>query len=214
MSELKSFLFNTLAVLVLVFAPVTGSIAQDTLSGEVLVAGQDDASVSQALGSILAEILSRAARDGTVTQSDAAQEAINKARDYVQSYTFRQELATVEGKPARLLYLNASFDRRTIQSLLKQGGVSAVPTNAAKAEVGVLVYGLRGSADYARVVSYLGQLPVVRELQVEAADRDRLALRANVSGAGDALIASVTDGGVLTWITVANDGRLEFELQR
>ncbi len=188
--------------------------AQATLSGEVLVEGQDEASVNKALGEILAEILGAAAQDPAAISSPAAQEAIGKARDFVQTYTFRQQLALVDGQPARQLYLNASFDRRTIRSLLKQGGVTAVPTNAANAEVAMLIYGIRSSADYARVLSYLGQVPVVRRVQVDAADRDRLALRAQVSGAADGLISSVTDGGVLTWLTVAADGRVEFELQQ
>lgn len=189
-------------------------LAQATLSGEVLVDGQDESSVNKALGEILAEILASSAQDPAAVSSPAAQEAIGKARDFVQTYTFRQQLALVDGQPARQLYLNASFDRRTIQSLLKQGGVTAVPTNAANAEVAMLIYGVRSSADYARVLSYLGQVPVVRQVQIDAADRDRLALRAQVSGAADGLIASVTDGGVLTWLTVAADGRVEFELQQ
>jgi len=213
MPDLKTLLYSALAVLTLVLSPVSSSVAQDTLSGEVLIDSQDEAIVSKALGQILARILSQSARDAEAARSDAAREAIGKSRDYVQSYTFRQELAMVGGVPTRQLYLNASFDRRTIQSLLNQGGVNAVPTNAANGEVRMLIYGLQGSADYARVISYLGQLPVVRKVQVDAANRDQLALRANVSGAGDALIASVTDGGVLTWITVGSEGRLEFELQ-
>ena len=201
------------ALLAMLSFPQPGQ-AQGILSGEVLVEGQDDASVNRALGEILAEILASTAQDIGASQSDAAREAIANARDFVQTFTFRQQLEVVGGQPTRQLYLNASFDRRTIQSLLKQGGVTAVPTNAANAEVMMVVYGLRSSADYTRVLTYLGQVPVVRKVQVDAANRDRLNLRAQVSGASDALIASVTDGGVLTWVTVDGDGRLEFELQQ
>lgn len=214
MTTVQSAIAAVCAVLLLGLTAALPSHAQTTLSGEVLVGGQDEASVNKALGEILAEILTSAAQDPSAVSAPAAQEAIGSARDFVQTYTFRQQLALVDGQPARQLYLNASFDRRTIQSLLKQGGVTAVPTNAANAEVAMLIYGIRSSADYARVLSYLGQVPVVRRVQVDAADRDRLALRAQVSGAADGLIASVTDGGVLTWLTVAADGRVEFELQQ
>lgn len=170
--------------------------AQGVLEGEVAVPSQDEAVVSEGLATILAEILVRTAGLVDATSHPPAQAAIAAPRDYVQTYTFRSETVLQAGVPTRLLFLRASFDRRTIQGLLREGGMAVVASDGMPVPVRIEIGPMRSGADFARTLGALRALSIVRELAVDEAAPERLRLRASVAGGAGALLSLVDEGGV------------------
>ncbi len=169
--------------------------AQGVLEGEVAVPSQDEAAVAQGLGQILRDILIRTG-GSEAPDFPAAATAIDRAGDHVQTWTFRQETVLQDGIPTRLLYLRASFDRRTVLGLLREGGVQAIASDGTPMTIHIEVGPLRSASDFARSLAALRSLPIMRELSLTEATPERLRLRAMVAGGASALLAGVDEGGV------------------
>jgi hypothetical protein len=184
-----------IAVLLLASIGTSPLAAQGVLEGEVAVPSQEEAIVAKGLGEILRDILIRTGGN-EAAEAPAAAAAIDNPTDYVQTWTFRQETVLQGGIPTRLLYLRASFDRRTVLGLLSDGGVQALATDGLPVTVHIEVGPLRSAGDFARSLTALRSLPIMRELSLAEATPERLRLRALVAGGAPALLAGVDEGGV------------------
>ncbi|MCB1589989.1 MAG: DUF2066 domain-containing protein [Xanthomonadales bacterium] len=202
---IRRFVQCNLLLLASVFGMTLPAWAQGVLEGEVAVSSQEDGVVTEGLGRILSEILVRTGGSADAASHSAAQAAIAAPRDYVQTFTFRSETVLQAGVPTRLLYLRASFDRRTIQSLLRDGGLDVVASDGAPQSMRIEVSPLRSGGDFARCLSALRSLPIVRQLEVTEAAPDRLLLRATVAGGSGALLTSVDEGGVFRPLGTGSD---------
>jgi hypothetical protein len=198
----------------IVFSGLPPVFAQAVMEGEVAVESQDEAAVANGLGQILRNILIEAAGSEEAASHPAAAAAIERAGDFAQTYTFRQETVLQDGVPTRLLYLRAGFDRRTVQGLLREGGIQPIASDGMPEAIQIEVVNLGSAADFARCLVGLRGLPIVRELRLGAALPDRLRLSATVAGGAAALLAGVDEGGVFKPLgtSSADDATVMLEL--
>lgn len=200
-------------LLVLTFSALGPAFAQAVMEGEVAVESQDEVAVASGLGKILRNILIQAGGSEAAASHPAAAAAIERAGDFAQTYTFRQETVLQGGVPTRLLYLRAGFDRRTVQGLLREGGVQAIASDGAPETIQIEVLNLGSAVDFARSLVALRSLPIVRDLRLAEALPDRLRLSATVAGGSAALLAGVDEGGVFRPLgTSSSDASVLLEL--
>lgn len=103
-------------------------------TGEVPVPDQSDEQRAIALRSALAQVVVKLTGDRAAASSEAVAKLVESAERYVQQYTYRQAVETVDGQPLLRLSLVASFDRSAIDRVLRDRGLK-VWTPAARAPV-------------------------------------------------------------------------------
>ncbi|TDR45807.1 hypothetical protein DFR29_104237 [Tahibacter aquaticus] len=103
-------------------------------TGEVPVSDQSDEQRAVALKSALAQVVVKLTGDRAAASSEAVAKLVESAERYVQQYTYRQSVETVDGQPLLRLSLVASFDRSAIDRVLRDRGLK-VWTPAARAPV-------------------------------------------------------------------------------
>ncbi|HWU52761.1 MAG TPA: DUF2066 domain-containing protein, partial [Tahibacter sp.] len=112
--RLLALLFS-LCCLPLFGGPVQAQSASASLyTGEVPVPDQSDEQRAIALKSALAQVVVKLTGDRDAVNGEAAAKLIESAERYVQQYTYRQDVATVDGQPLLRLSLVASFDRAAL----------------------------------------------------------------------------------------------------
>ncbi|WP_028081869.1 DUF2066 domain-containing protein [Solimonas soli] len=156
--------------------------------GRVGVADQSAASRDQGLREALAQVVGRVSG---VDALGSAAPVLGRAAQYVQQYGFTQE-------PGGALQLVARFDKTAVDAQLRALGLPVWGYASAPAEeLKLSVSGLRGSADYARVLSTLRAVPGVKAVAVQGAEADRLQLGVRAEGGSARLAAALAGGRVL-----------------
>ncbi|HSX60461.1 MAG TPA: DUF2066 domain-containing protein [Tahibacter sp.] len=110
------------------------SASASLYAGEVPVADQSDEQRAIALKSALAQVVVKLTGDRNAVNGEAVAKLIESADRYVQQYTYRQDVANVDGQPVLRLSLVASFDRGALDRVLRDRGLR-VWTPAARAPV-------------------------------------------------------------------------------
>jgi len=130
-----------LAVLLsLLCLPLYGSLASAQsasaalYTGEVPVPDQSDEQRAIALKNAMSQVVVKLTGDRTASSGEAVAKLIESAERYVQQYTYRQDVANVDGQPVLRLSLVASFDRAALDRVLRDRGLR-VWTPAARAPV-------------------------------------------------------------------------------
>lgn len=103
-------------------------------TGEVPVPDQSDEQRAIALRSALAQVVVKLTGDRSASSSEAVTRLVESAERYVQQYTYRQTVETVDGQLLLRLSLVASFDRGAIDRVLRDRGLK-VWTPATRAPV-------------------------------------------------------------------------------
>ncbi|WP_257385772.1 DUF2066 domain-containing protein [Tahibacter caeni] len=109
--------------------PLFGGLAQaqsasaSLYAGEVPVPDQSDEQRAIALKSALAQVVVKLTGDRDAVNGEAVAKLIESAERYVQQYTYRQDVATVDGQPLLRLSLVASFDRAVLDRVLRDRGL-------------------------------------------------------------------------------------------
>jgi hypothetical protein len=128
-------LLLSLACLPFVGGPVRAQSASANLyTGEVPVPDQSDEQRAIALKSALAQVVVKLTGDRTAVSGETVAKLVESAERYVQQYTYRQEVANVDGQPLLRLSLVASFDRAALDRVLRDRGLR-VWTPAGRAPV-------------------------------------------------------------------------------
>jgi uncharacterized protein len=116
-----------LLLFVLCLAPVGLVQAQSgsasLYTGEVPVPDQSDEARAVALKSALAQVVVKLTGDRNAVSGEAVAKLVDSAERYVQQYTYRQDVANVDGQPLLRLSLVASFDRAALDRLLRDRGL-------------------------------------------------------------------------------------------
>ena len=110
------------------------SASANLYAGEVPVSDQSDEQRAIALRSALAQVVVKLTGDRDVVNGEAVAKLVESAERYVQQYTYRQDVANVDGQPVLRLSLVASFDRAALDRVLRDRGLR-VWTPAARAPV-------------------------------------------------------------------------------
>lgn len=110
------------------------SASANLYAGEVPVPDQSDEQRAIALKSALAQVVVKLTGDRDAVNGEAVAKLVESAERYVQQYTYRQEVANVDGQPVLRLSLVASFDRAALDRVLRDRGLR-VWTPAARAPV-------------------------------------------------------------------------------
>lgn len=128
--RLLALLFS-LCCLPLFSGPVQAQSASASLyTGEVPVPDQSDEQRAIALKSALAQVVVKLTGDRDAVNGEAAAKLIESAERYVQQYTYRQDVATVDGQPLLRLSLVASFDRAALDRVLRDRGMRVLSAAA------------------------------------------------------------------------------------
>lgn len=115
--------------------PVRAQSASANLyTGEVPVSDQSDEQRTIALKSALAQVVVKLTGDRDAVNGEAVAKLVESAERYVQQYSYRQEVANVDGQAVLRLSLVASFDRAALDRVLRDRGLR-VWTPAARAPV-------------------------------------------------------------------------------
>ncbi|MBL8300193.1 MAG: DUF2066 domain-containing protein [Rhodanobacteraceae bacterium] len=110
------------------------SASANLYAGEVPVPDQSDEQRVIALKSALAQVVVKLSGDRDAASSEAIAKLIESAERYVQQYSYRQDVANVDGQPLLRLSLVASFDKAALDRVLRERGLR-VWTPAARAPV-------------------------------------------------------------------------------
>ena len=99
------------------------SAAASLYTGEVPVPDQSDEQRAVALRNAMAQVVVKLTGDRAAAAAEGAAKLIESAERYVQQYTYRQEVANVDGQPLLRLSLVASFDRAALDRVLRDRGL-------------------------------------------------------------------------------------------
>lgn len=96
------------------------------------------------------------------------------------------------------LMLQAEFDRRAVNQLLRDAGMPIFGVRASPAsDFELLIDGVASSADYAAILRYLQAQSGVRSLQIRAVADDGIQLSLSAEGGESAFSEAALSGGVL-----------------
>lgn len=128
-----------LAFLAALLLPLAAGLAQaqsaaSLYTGEVPVPDQSDEQRVIALKSALTQVVVKLTGDREAANGEAVAKLIESAERYVQQYTYRQDVASVDGQALLRLSLVASFDRAALDRVLRDRGLK-VWTPAARPPV-------------------------------------------------------------------------------
>nr|WP_305119092.1 DUF2066 domain-containing protein [Tahibacter harae] len=128
-----------LAFLAALLLPLAAGLVQaqsaaSLYTGEVPVPDQSDEQRAIALKSALAQVVVKLTGDREAVNGEAVAKLIESAERYVQQYTYRQDVASVDGQALLRLSLVASFDRAALDRVLRDRGLK-VWTPAARPPV-------------------------------------------------------------------------------
>lgn len=162
--------------------------ASNPYEGRVEVSDQSATSRDQGLREALAQVVGRVSGAGAL---GSAAPMLGRAAQYVQQYGYTRE-------PGGPLQLVARFDRNAVDGQLRALGLPVWGYTAAPAEtLQLVVSGLRGSADYAKVLGTLRAVPGVKSVAVQGAEGDRLQLGVRAEGGNARLQSALASNRVL-----------------
>lgn len=133
-ARLLILLFAVLCLPSTVGVALAQSASASLYTGEVPVVDQSDEQRSIALRNALAQVVVKLTGDRDAASNEAVAKLVESAERYVQQYTYRQEVATVDGQTLLRLSLVASFDRAALDRVLRDRGLR-IWTPAARAPV-------------------------------------------------------------------------------
>lgn len=178
----------------------------DPYEGRASVADQSNASRDRGLRDALATVIERVSGAGASARPEAAG-VLGRASQMVQRYGF----ATVDGN----LQLAASFDKNAVDGQLRAAGLPVWGFTAAPAvNTDLTVTGVRGSADYSKVLTALRAVPGVRKVAVLGAEADQLSLTVDAEGGAARLVGALGNGPQFVRDPSAAAGSLSLRLVR
>lgn len=183
MGEVRLFRVATLAFLVFLMGLAQVGAASALYTGEAFVNSQSDVDRSQALKSAFAQVMTQMSGVEGILSRPGIAKAVAEADKYVLQYQYRQNTAGIDGEAAPFI-LVAQFDRVAIDRLLQEAGSGSGQKEAVQntlTDMTIWVDGLQSADDYARLLSYMSGLDVVRTVQIQEARGKGLLLKLRVT---------------------------------
>jgi hypothetical protein len=198
------FVLLAVAALGLHLNPARAQTAAD-YSAVVPVTDQGDAARAPALQAALSVVIARITGDAGAASGRAAP-LLSRAGNLTQQYSY---LTDAQGQPQ----LQATFDARQLDTALhglgySVWGIAPAPVD----EVALAISGVDSPQQYARLLSYLQNLPGLSRLSVVELSGTTLHLRLRVEGGAPRLAGAFSIGGVLARGTGSNPGEQAYSL--
>lgn len=180
-----------LLLFILLAAPVLQAQILDEYQATAKVDNQGAAARDKALREALSSVLARISGQPAINASGRTGPILARASAMIRSVSY-------QSTDDDTLQLVAVFNPDAVDSALKQQGLPVHGvTSGASEQLRLSIAGISNAQDYARVMTYLGDQPGVKNLTVAMAGADTLVVNLRADGGAARLAGALSVGGVM-----------------